>query len=260
LYGEVGGDEVLADVTARLRAAGCVAAGEEAAELVARAGPDGAVLARLVGRRCTGEPLAWIVGVVRFCGEVVAVHPGVYVPRPQSESLALEALSRLPDDGVAVDLCTGSGALAVVLARRRPAARVVATEIDPAAAGCARANGVEVFVGDMTAPLPASLAGRVDVVTGVVPYVPAGALHLLPRDTIAFEPRLALDGGEDGTRFLARAVVEAAPWLGPGGSLLLELGGDQADLLGPVLDAHGYREVEIVVDEEGDVRGIACRH
>ena len=161
---------------------------------------------------------------------------------------------------MAVDLCTGSGAIAVVLARRRPKARVVATEIDSRAAACARGNGIEVVEGDMAAGLPAALAGRVDVVTAVVPYVPGGELRLLPRDVVAFEPRRALDGGADGTVHLARAAVAAARLLRPGGSLLLELGGDQAGLLGPLLAEHGYRETELLTDEEGDPRGLVCRY
>ncbi|MGH9129811.1 MAG: N5-glutamine methyltransferase family protein [Acidimicrobiales bacterium] len=250
---------------AELRRAGCVAAEEEAAELVAVAGGDSARLRRLVGRRCEGEPLAWLTSSVCFCGETVLVHPGVYVPRWQSEPLAREALARLPEHGSAVDLCTGAGAIAVVLARRRPSARVAATEIDPLAVACARANGVEVFQvevlqADMAACLPEALNGRVDVVTAVVPYVPTGELRLLPRDVLAYEPVRALDGGEDGARHLIRAAVEAASLLRPGGSLLLELGGDQADLLRPVLAENGYSGVELLADEDHDVRALLCRH
>jgi release factor glutamine methyltransferase len=242
-----------------LREAGCVAAREEAAQLVAAAAGDRSALRELVARRSTGEPLAWLVGSTVFCGERVSVCPGVFVPRPQSEALAYEALTRLPRRGIAVDLCTGCGAVAVVLRRGRPEARVLATEIDPAAARCARGNGVDVSVGDMAAPLPEWVRGRVDVVTAVVPYVPSDGLQLLPRDVVAFEPLVALDGGVDGTDLLGRAVVESVLLLRPGGSLLLELGGDQADLLAPLLAENGYRDVCLLVDEEGDARGLACR-
>jgi len=257
----VAGDrDDLDKTTATLRAAGCVAAEEEAEELLEVSRGDPARLGELVTRRCRGEPLAWLVGSVRFCGETVLVRPGVYVPRWQSEALARGAVARLPAGGVAVDLCTGAGAIAVVMARRRPSARVVATEIDPLAADCARANGVEVFVGDLTEPLPEALAGNVDVVTAVVPYVPTGELGLLPRDVLAYEPRAALDGGADGTSILVRAVVESGRWLTGGGSLLLELGGDEAELVSPVLLEHGYSDVGLVLDEDGDVRGILARH
>lgn len=254
------GQEDLEKTVLALRGAGCVAAEEEAAELVVATGGDRTALAGLVARRCAGEPLAWLVGSVSFCGETVLVRPGVYVPRWQSEPLATEALSRLPEDGVAVDLCTGAGAIAVVLSRRRPGARVVASEIDPVAVVCARDNGIEVYQGEMTSCLPGELEGQVDVVTAVVPYVPTDELRLLPRDVTAFEPRVALDGGSDGTAFLDQAAREATSLLRPGGSLLLELGGDQAELLRPVLEENGYGEIEMLVDDEGDTRAVVCRY
>ena len=258
----------LEQTAATLRSAGCLAPREEAGLLLRAVDEAGlptaadraARLGELVRRRCAGEPLVWLLGQARFCGETVRVGPGVYVPRPQSEALALAALSRLPERGLAVDLCTGSGALAVVLQRRRPSARVWATEIDPGAAACARSNGVRVCEGDMAAGLPPELRGRVDVVTAVVPYVPTGELPLLPRDVVAYEPRRALDGGHDGTRLLRRAAREAALLLRPGGSLVLELGGNEAELLRPLLAEQGYRDVELLLDAEGDPRGLVCRH
>jgi release factor glutamine methyltransferase len=181
------------------------------------------------------------------------------VPRWQTEPMAVEAATRLGDHGVAVDLCTGAGAIAVVLGRRRPAARVLATDVDPRAVACARANGVDVYEGDLAAGLPTDVHGAVDVVTAVVPYVPSEALHLLPRDVVAYEPRAALDGGPGGTRELERAVAAAAALLRPGGSLLLELGGDQADVLRPVLAGHRYGDVELRHDGDGDLRALLAR-
>ena len=118
---------VLAETTSTLRAAGCVAAEEEATELMGAAAGSSVRLRELVARRCTGEPLAWLVGSVSFCGVTVLVHPEVYVPRWQTEPLAIEAAARLPEDGIAVDLCTGSGAIAAVLSHRRPRARVASS-------------------------------------------------------------------------------------------------------------------------------------
>ena len=253
------GDSDLERTAAELRRAGCIAADEEAAELVEAAGGDGKRLRALVDRRCSGEPLAWLTGSVSFCGEKVDVHAGVYVPRWQSEPMALEAAARLPEEGVAVDLCTGAGAIAVVLGRRRPRARVVATEIDAVAVACARSNGVEVYEGDMTGGLPDGLRGQVDVVTAVVPYVPTEELRLLPRDVMAYEPRAALDGGQGGMRFLEQAAREAVVLLRDGGSLLLELGGDQAERLKAPLAELGYSEIELLVDEDGDLRAVVCR-
>src|SRR5436305_11256013 len=120
----------LADLTAQLSRAGFIAAEAEAKELLARAAGDAQVLDSLVARRLTGEPLAWIIGKVAFCGVEIRVDPGVYVPRWQSEPLARRAVECLPASGVAIDLCTGSGAIARILATNRPAARVVASDID----------------------------------------------------------------------------------------------------------------------------------
>lgn len=243
-------------LAARLAAAGFVAAAEEAEELLAHAGGDEALLEALVARRLTGEPLAWIVGHVTFCGIEVGVAPGVYVPRWPTEALAERAAARLPADGVAVDLCTGCGAVAAVLAERRPGARVVGADLDARSVACARANGVEAHEGDLFAALPAGLAGRVDVVTAVVPYVPTPDLPLLARDTLTFESPLAYDGGADGLTIL-RSVVEGAPaFLRAGGALVLELGGDQADALAGDLARHGFGKVTVLRDEDGDVRGV----
>ncbi|MGH9067941.1 MAG: methyltransferase, partial [Acidimicrobiales bacterium] len=154
----------------RLARAGCVAAWEEAGELMEAAAGDQEVLAGLVTRRIAGEPLAWVTGWVAFAGHRILVHPGVYVPRWQTEPLVARAAGLLPGDGMAADLGTGSGALAVALGRARPRARVVATDVDEAACRCAAANGVEVFQGHLADPLPADLWGRVDVVVAVVPY------------------------------------------------------------------------------------------
>jgi release factor glutamine methyltransferase len=136
---------------------------------------------------------------------------------------------------------------------------VVATELDDTAVACARANGVDVFAGFLDEPLPRSLEVRVDVLTAVVPYVPTDELRLLPRDVRAFEPRLALDGGVDGTRLLAEVVRRSPRWLRPGGWVLLELGGDQAEQLGGSLDDAGFETPEVLLDEEGDPRAICAR-
>ena len=241
--------ELLAD-------AGFVAADEEADELLARAADDPELLDALVARRLTGEPLAWITGSVWFCGLEVAVDPGVYVPRWQSEALALRAVERLPAHGAAVDVCTGAGAIAKTLTARRPGARVVATDADERAVACARRNGVDAHRGDLLAPLAPALEGRVDVVVGVVPYVPTPDLPLLQRDTLTFESTLSYDGGQDGTGLLRRVVADSPRFLRHGGALLLELGGQQADALRDDLAGLRYVDVEVLRDEEGDVRGL----
>ena len=248
------GDVALA--TSRLSNAGFVAADEEATELVACAADDPDLLEVLVARRLTGEPLAWITGGVSFCGVDIRVHPGVYVPRWQSEPLVRRALARLPPMGTAIDLCTGAGAVAKTLSTGRSDARVVASEIDERAVACATANGVEVYQGDLFAPLPMTFESAIDVVVGIVPYVPTAALGQLPRDTLAFETHRPYDGGVDGTDILRQVLAHSPRFLKPGGALLLELGGDQVALLGDDLVRFGFDEVVVLADDDGDVRGI----
>jgi release factor glutamine methyltransferase len=245
-----------AKLAALLAEAGFLAADDEADELLERTSADPELLDSLVRRRLTGEPLAWITGKAAFCGLEILVDPGVYVPRWHSEALARRAAERLPPSGVAVDLCTGTGAIAKVLTARRPGARTVATDVDGRAVTCAARNGIEAYRGDLFGPLPCELEARVDVVVGVVPYVPTSELELLQRDTFAFESPLAYDGGADGTDVLRRVVSEAPRFLRRGGALLLELGPGQADALRDELARLGYGHTRALLDDEGDFRGI----
>lgn len=270
----------LASLTALLARNGFVAAEEEAAELLAFAASatDAARLATLaaaeprarsidaerlavaVERRLTGEPLAWITGSAPFCGLTVVVTPGVYVPRWQTELLAERGRTLLAEQiasrgaPTAIDLCTGCGAVAAVLATS--GARVLGTDVVPAAVACALANGVEAHVGDLFEPLDPALRGTVDLVTGVVPYVPTPELHLLQRDTFTFETPTAYDGGPDGCAILRRAITGARTFLRPGGTLLLELGGDEAQRVTPDLTTAGFSPPRLLLDEDGDLRGI----
>lgn len=254
--GDVPVPSELAGLAALLEKHGFMAADEEAAELLAAAAGDGDRLEAVVERRLTGEPLAWITGTASFCGLQLVVAPGVYVPRYQSEQLARRALERLPPRGTAIDLCTGSGAVAKVMMVGRPQARVMACDLDERAVACAAANGVETFRGDLFSPFVAVFEGCLDVLVSVAPYVPTGELGLLQRDTFTFESPLSYDGGPDGAAVVRRVMTHGRRFLRAGGTLLLELGGEQADLLGPELTALGYCGVTVLRDEDGDVRGI----
>jgi release factor glutamine methyltransferase len=255
---ERGRDERTSLVDALTRA-GSVDPGAEAEALLEAADDGVGSIGELLARRVAGEPLEWITGWVRFCGIRVLVDVGVFVPRPQTEALAKRAVELLPADGVAVDLCTGSGAIASVLGWERPRATMYATDVDPAAIACARRNGVEALLGDLDEPLPHALRERVDVVTAVVPYVPTEELHLLPRDVLAHEPARALDGGPGGTAVLERAARATARWLRPGGTVLLELGGDQADQLSATMADAGLTAIRVHRDDEGRDRGVEAR-
>jgi release factor glutamine methyltransferase len=248
-----------ASVTERLIEAGCLAAGEEADRLISAAAGDPHVLHDMVARRITGEPIAWLTGAVTFCGVELFGAPGVYVPRLQTEALARRAATLLPAAGSAADLCTGAGAIAATVAAAVPTAHVVATELDDCAVQCARRNGVDVFEGFLDDPLPPELEHHVDVLTAVVPYVPTGSLRLLPRDVQAFEPRLALDGGVDGTDLLSEVARRSRRWLRPGGWLLLELGGDQAQPIGQLLQELGFTGLDLMADEDGDPRALCAQ-
>jgi release factor glutamine methyltransferase len=238
-------------------AGGFVAADEEAEELIAAAGGDDERLEAMVLRREEGEPLAWITGSVLFCGLTLAVHKDVYVPRWHTELVAERAAQLLPEDGVGIDLCTGCGAVAAVLKARRPHARVIGTDLDPNAVANAKANGVEAYEGDLFEPVPPGL--QVDVVVGVVPYVPRRALPLLQRDTFRFETKLAYDGGEEGLDILVKALHDAREWLKPDGRVVLEVGAAQAGDLDPFVRALQYRDLREIVDDEHDLRGIELR-
>ena len=235
---------------------GCLAAEEEAEELAAAARGGDEVLAALVERRTTREPLAWITGTAVFCGCSVAVTPGVFVPRWQSEPLAERAAELLPPDGRAIDLGTGSGAIACVLLDRRPGASVLGTERDPVAAQCARRNGVTVAEGDPFEAVPTSWKGTVDVIVAVLPYVPTDEIAYLPRDVLAFEPISALDGGDDGLVVVRRAVSEVREWLRDGGHVLFEIGGAQPDALIPMLETARFGTLRVMSDADGDPRGV----
>jgi release factor glutamine methyltransferase len=247
---------VVESVVGRLMAAGCIAADEEAHELLA-ASPDDTTLEMWIRRRQQGEPLAWIIGALQFCGHTVRVDPGVYVPRLQSEELARRAVRLLADNGTrAADLCTGAGAIAVHLMSRVPTATVVGIDVDVRAVACARRNGVHVVAADLDPPLR---AGAFDVVTAVAPYVPTGQLHLLPADVQRYEPRSSLDGGDDGLDLVRRVLVSAGRLLRPGGWLLIELGAEQDRALSPTLAVNGFVGTESWFDEDGDLRGLLAQ-
>ncbi len=213
-------------VVTALRAAGCVYAEEEAALLEdeARAGGD---LELMLARRLAGEPLEQVVGWAEFCGLRIKVTPGVFVPRKRTENLvelAVELASTYGDPPVVVDLCCGTGAIGVAVAAAVPGVELYAADIDPDAVACARLNLTmgQVHEGDLYAALPADLRGRVDLVLVNAPYVPTDEIRLMPPEARLHEHHAALDGGWDGMEVHRRVAVDAAEWLTPGGSLLIE--------------------------------------
>jgi release factor glutamine methyltransferase len=230
------------DLVTRLRAAGCVFAEEEAALLTEAAGsPD--ELEALVRRRVAGEPLEYVVGWVAFDGDRVALDPGVFVPRQRTAYLVEVAAPALTAAGVVVDLCCGSGAIGLALARRHLGLRVHAADIDPVAVACAARNlapvGGTAVVGDLDAPLPAVLRGQVDAIVANVPYVPTDAVALMPPESREHEPRGTVDGGSDGLDVFRRVAALAPRWLRPGGAVYSEVSAAQAPVAASVLAGAG---------------------
>lgn len=224
-------------IVTRLRAAGCVFAEDEAHLLLstARTPSD---LAAMVDRRVAGLPLEHVLGWAEFCGLRIAVDPGVFVPRRRTEFLVHQAVAvrerqALIRPQVVVDLCCGSGAVGAALAAALERVELHAVDIDPAAVRCARRNVAadgQVYAGDLYEPLPGTLRGRVDLLVASAPYVPTEAIGLLPAEARVHEPRVALDGGEDGLDVVRRLAAAAPLWLAPGGHLLVETGERQAPL------------------------------
>jgi release factor glutamine methyltransferase len=234
-----------AAIVARLRAAGCVFAEDEADLLIESAGTPAELLS-MVDRRIDGLPLEHILGWASFCGIRVTVAPGVFVPRARTELLVRRAVALALAGGhraTVVDLCCGSGAIGAAVAAAVDQIRLFAADIDPASVACARLNleprGAQVYQGDLFAALPDHLRHRVDVLVANVPYVPTDAISLLPPEARLYEPRRALDGGTDGLDLLRRMSAEALDWLAPQGHLLVETSERQATIATEVLARAG---------------------
>ena len=247
---------------ARLRAAGCVFAEEEAGLLFA-SGVSGAELEAMIARRVEGEPLEYILGWARFCGLRIRVAEGVFVPRQRSVLLVAEAASAIAtlparEDHTprVLDLCCGTGALgAAVHARVNGAGRSIdvwASDLDPVAAACARDNlglGADrVFSGDLFEPLPEALRGTLDIILCNTPYVPTGVIGMLPPEARNHEPLAALDGGTDGLDVQRRVAAEARHWLTSGGTLFVETSAGQAPATAEIFARSGL-ESRIIADE-----------
>jgi release factor glutamine methyltransferase len=217
-------------IVSRLRAAGCVFAEDEAL-LLTSAARTAADLAAMVDRRAAGVPLEHVLGWAQFGGLRIAVEPPVFVPRRRTELLVAQAAAVAPPRAVIVDLCCGSGAVGAALLAALERVELHAVDIDPAAVRCARRNlvatGARVYEGDLYDPLPAALRERVDVLVANAPYVPTEGVGLLPPEARVHEPRLALDGGEDGLDVVRRVIGGAPAWLAGGGHLLVETSRDQ---------------------------------
>jgi release factor glutamine methyltransferase len=211
--------------------------------------------AALAGRRRQGEPIAHILGKREFYGLDFQVTRAVLIPRPETELLVELALARIPENAAArvLDLGTGSGAIAVALAKQRPEARLTAVDVDYAALSVARANasrhGVKLsfLCGDWFGALSGE---RFDLIVSNPPYVADGDPHLGLGD-LRFEPQRALLGGADGLDCIRAIVAKARAHLRAGAWLLFEHGYGQAEACRALLETQGYREVQSWPDLAG---------
>jgi release factor glutamine methyltransferase len=198
-----------------------------------------------------------LTGEQGFRRILLRVRPGVFVPRAETEVVVDSALQAIDSAGVAapivVDLCTGTGAIALSLKDERPAARVLATDLSPHAVALALENAsaleldIEVFEGDLLEPLPDELRGCVDLVVANPPYIAPEDAHTLPADVRA-DPALALFGGID---LYERLFMKTSGWLRGGGSFVVEIGESQGAAVSGAAEIAGFAEIEVRPDLAG---------
>jgi len=214
----------------------------------------------LVTRRAGGEPFPHLTGSIEFYGLHLEVRPGPFVPRPSSELTVERAAKRLRrrKDPVVVDVCAGAGPIAIALADEFPDAEVWGADIDSGGLALGRRNArrleidnVTFRTSDMYAALPARLKGRVDVITGHIPYVPPNEVDDLPSEVREYEPLFTLsDSSSDGLDLIRRATLEAPQWLKPGGWLMMEISEDLGRKVTKICKQAGFGHVNLASDAD----------
>ena len=216
----------------------------------------------LIARRQSREPLQYILGTQPFMGCSFCVDERVLIPRQDTETLCEQALLNAPEQGAVLDLCTGSGALAVVIKKAMPALLVCASDVSEAALSLAQKNAkengasIDFRQGDLFEPVQNE---RFDMIVSNPPYIPTGELSTL-QEEVRREPALALDGGEDGLSFYRRIAREAPGYLTENGSLLMEIGCDQAKAVFGLLTDAGFSGLRVVRDTAGRDRVVIARN
>lgn len=228
--------------------------------------PDQLLAAReLIQRRRTAEPIAYILGRREFYGMEFRVDPRVLIPRPDTEILVEVALKRTESRslyGRALDLCTGSGCVAIALSKARSTWQLMATDTSQDALDAARHNAERLGAlhnltlrrSDLFAQLEPT---KLDLITCNPPYIPAAEIATLAPDIRNFEPRLALDGGEDGLQLIRVIVTQAKHFLNPGGILAMEVGAGQSSAVSSLFEAAGYAAIELQRDYGGHERVVS---
>ncbi len=217
----------------------------------------------LLERRVGREPLQYILGTQEFCGLEFHVDPAVLIPRPETELLVEYVAQRISAEREAtiVDVCTGSGCIAVALARLRPCARVIATDLSNPSLNVARQNAVRYAVGEritwlegdlLEALVGQELEGQVDVIVSNPPYIAEAEWATLQPEVRLFEPRGALVAGHQGTELHERLLQEAGRYLSPAGAVIMEIGAGQAPAMRRIIERMAeYRFHRLIYDEAG---------
>jgi release factor glutamine methyltransferase len=227
----------------------------------------------MIQRRRKGEPVAYILGQREFYGRVFKVDRRVLVPRPDTEILVEVALARTARCSMSarvLDLCTGSGCVAITLAAERPTLRIDAVDLSADAIAVARENAIRLgavfpirwLLGDLFAPIRGSAAASADaegydLMTANPPYIPESEIATLPADIRAFEPHAALSGGADGLEVTRRIVREAPRFLGASGVLAVEIGSGQGDQVAGLFVEAGFVDVQRKRDYGGHERVVS---
>lgn len=225
-----------------------------------------AAFKQLFLRRRAREPMAYILGGREFYGFEVQVDRRVLVPRPDTEVLVDVALRRTAERdmyGRALDLCTGSGCVALALGLRRRTWKITGSDLSEDALAVARTNAIRLGVarnvhfvhGDLFRSVRENQ--RFELIVSNPPYIPSGEIAELMPEVRDFEPRLALDGGADGARVLRRLVAEAPAYLNPGGVLACELGAGQSDRAVELFEAAGFIDIRRDKDLGGHERVVS---
>lgn len=213
-----------------------------------------------IERRLKREPVAYITGVQGFMGEEFEITPDVLVPRPETELLVEDALMEARDRGLTaprvLDIGTGSGCIAISIAMALPEAHVLAVDVDEAAIAVADKNAlrlnanVSFLRSDLFTELPRIREGAFDMILANPPYINTAELSGLEPE-ISYEPRHALDGGQDGLAFVGPIILGARVFLKPGGLLMMEIGHDQGARARDLFERNGFENVSILKDYSG---------
>lgn len=218
----------------------------------------------MIDRRSARVPLQQILGSQEFMGLTFRVTPDVLIPRQDTETLVEQVLQEQKDPDIRLlDLCTGSGCIAISLAVKGGYESVTATDLSEEALKVAERNAkthqkkIIFRQGDLFSALPRTEAGTFDIITSNPPYIPTAVIATLEPEVREHEPMMALDGTEDGLRFYRQIAQEAGTWLKPGGAIYLEIGYDQGEAVSGLLREAGFDKVRVVKDLPGKDR-VVC--